>query len=226
MWIDILATGSTGNAILINDGYTKLLLDAGLSFGKLSRLTDTSRVSGVLITHEHKDHCLAVEKLLERGNKCYMSAGTWKAGLWNNDVKRIRSFEEFDIGTWKVMAFPVFHDTAEPVGFICYSKILKKKLLYVIDTGKLPMNFGKLNYVLIECNYSEQTMSPDLHPAAKYRIRRSHLSLEDVIEFLGRCDKPSLEEIYLLHLSSRNANVDLFKSEVESATGLPVYTAE
>lgn len=219
-----MATGSDGNAILLNDGYSKLLLDAGLSFGKLSRLTDTSRLSGVLITHEHKDHCLAVEKLIERGTKCYMTTGTWKAGLWSSEAKRIHSFEEFDIGTWKVMAFPVFHDCAEPVGFLCYSKVLKKQVLYAVDTGKLPMNFKGINYLLIECNYSEATMKEELHPAAKYRIRRSHLSLEEVIEFIGRCDKNQIDEIYLLHVSSRNANVDYFKSEVESATGLPVYT--
>lgn len=53
--VRVLASGSSGNCYLIDDGRTKLLLEAGIPFKKIRQELDwkTSELAGVLISHEH-----------------------------------------------------------------------------------------------------------------------------------------------------------------------------
>ncbi len=69
-----LASGSTGNALLIEAGpqaRTKLLIDAGLSARLLTQRLQSvgvrlSQLQGVLVTHEHSDHVLGLPMLVKR----------------------------------------------------------------------------------------------------------------------------------------------------------------
>jgi beta-lactamase superfamily II metal-dependent hydrolase len=59
--VTILASGSSGNAILAKAGNTSILIDAGLSAKRLQALlaslqAPTETLSGILLTHEHVDH--------------------------------------------------------------------------------------------------------------------------------------------------------------------------
>jgi len=56
-----LASGSSGNAILVTAADASLLVDAGLGVRTLKRLLEArgvapSSLSGILLTHEHIDH--------------------------------------------------------------------------------------------------------------------------------------------------------------------------
>jgi phosphoribosyl 1,2-cyclic phosphodiesterase len=69
-----LASGSSGNALLVEagpQGRTRLLIDAGIGFSQLiPRLqsvgVNPKQLRGILITHEHSDHVLALPALLKR----------------------------------------------------------------------------------------------------------------------------------------------------------------
>ena len=52
-----LASSSHGNAYLVEDGTTCLLIECGVSWKKLQKLTGfgVSGIAGCLISHEHKD---------------------------------------------------------------------------------------------------------------------------------------------------------------------------
>ena len=56
MKIKTYASGSIGNLYTIDDGETKLILEAGLSYKKIIEKLDwrISCAHGVLITHEHR----------------------------------------------------------------------------------------------------------------------------------------------------------------------------
>ena len=55
MQIEILGSSSLGNAYIVNDGKTSLLLDCGLSMSEMQAKSDfrVSQVSGCLISHQH-----------------------------------------------------------------------------------------------------------------------------------------------------------------------------
>jgi phosphoribosyl 1,2-cyclic phosphodiesterase len=82
-----------------------------------------------------------------------------------------------------------------------------------------------MNIAAIEANWSEETMSPDLHPTAARRIKRSHMSVDRAIDLLKANDISTLREIHLLHLSDGNSNAEVFQTKVERATGKMTFVA-
>ena len=70
MRICIFASGSGGNCLLLSDGSTHVLVDAGISMRRIEaslREADIamSDITGVLITHEHSDHISGLKMLLK-----------------------------------------------------------------------------------------------------------------------------------------------------------------
>src|ERR687895_1803503 len=70
MKITVLGSGSTGNAVLICAGRTRVLVDAGLSAKETVRRLalvgeDVAALDGVVVTHEHSDHAGGLRVLLK-----------------------------------------------------------------------------------------------------------------------------------------------------------------
>lgn len=228
--IKTLATGSKGNCYWITDGSTPLLLECGISFKQIQQGVnfETSSLGGVLVTHEHKDHCKGVESVLNRGLNVYMSQGTNDAlQLDNHRIKIVKSKEQFRIGTWTILPFDVQHDVNEPLGFLLQSDN-GSKLLFATDTYYIKYKFSGLTHLMIECNYDQQTLDENVesgrvHPAMRKRVMRSHFSLENLIEFFKANDLSKVEEIHLLHLSDGNSNVERIFKAVARATGKMIF---
>jgi metal-dependent hydrolase (beta-lactamase superfamily II) len=55
MDIDVIGSGSSGNAYIISDGYTKVLLECGIKFNKLQRGCGYKlhEIQACLISHGH-----------------------------------------------------------------------------------------------------------------------------------------------------------------------------
>lgn len=227
MLINHIASGSSGNAIIVDDGSSKLLLDAGIRYKDIARWIRPTDLAGVLVTHEHQDHAKAVPELMRRGIEVYMSLGTRDniPDIEKESFNPLAHLCQREIGTWIVVPFDVIHDCAEPMGFLFQSTVTGKKGVYIVDSGLVEYNFSGITHWLIECNYSEPLLEDGPYEDfLKDRVRRNHFSLEDLKTFLGDSDLSEAEEIYLLHLSSANGDEEGFKKEIQRLTGLPVYT--
>lgn len=228
--IKTLATGSKGNCYYITDGSTPLLLECGISFKQIQQGVhfETSNLGGVLVTHEHKDHCKGVESVLNRGLDVYMSQGTREAlSLEHHRIKTVKSKEQFRVGSWTILPFDVQHDVNEPLGFLLQSDH-GGKLLFATDTYYVKYRFKGLTHIMIECNYDQQTLDENvdsgrIHPAMKKRVMRSHFSLENLLEFFKANDLSRVEEIHLLHLSDGNSNIERIFKAVARATGKMIF---
>lgn len=246
MKINHIASGSSGNAILVDDGHSQLLLDAGISYSKLARQVKLSKVAAVLITHEHLDHCKAVPELVRRGFRVYMSEGTCRELCGNErlpsgrkrmgmnplqvGITELEAGKEFEIASWKVLPFDVIHDAAEPMGFFFHSTMSGKRGVYIADSGLIEYDFKGVTHWILEANYIEEKLAAGDYPeVVKRRIRRNHFSLKSLKIFLGTAKKKGLlrqtEEIWLVHLSDGNSDEQRFKDEIQRLTGVPVYTA-
>ena len=67
----VLASGSSGNALLVRSGDCSVLVDAGLSARRLGAGLEACGVapaslSGILLTHEHGDHTKGLKVFLEK----------------------------------------------------------------------------------------------------------------------------------------------------------------
>jgi len=227
----VLASGSSGNCYLIDDGRTRLLLEAGITFRELRQELEfgVSNLGGCLISHEHQDHAKATGELMRMGVDCYMSRGTAEAlGLGGHRLHIIEALAQLQIGPWQVLPFDTIHNAAEPVGFLLASE--KEKLLCVTDTAYIKHRFRGLTHIMIECNYSKQILDQNVRSGftnseLKRLIIQNHMSLETLKEMLRANDLSQVQEIHLLHLSDANADARMFKREIESLTGKPVKIA-
>ena len=71
MRVCVLASGSGGNAIYVQQGATRVLIDAGLSGREIdARLrsidVDVSKLMGIVVSHEHGDHISGVGVLARK----------------------------------------------------------------------------------------------------------------------------------------------------------------
>jgi phosphoribosyl 1,2-cyclic phosphodiesterase len=227
-----LASSSAANATVIDDGATRVLLDAGVRWSELRRALGfaAAELGGVLITHEHQDHCRAAAELARRGLDVYATAGTLEAlRLTHHRARVIAAGERFEVGSFAVLPFSAVHDAAEPVGFFLASN-RGARVLYATDTAYIGHTFDGLTHVLVECNYSLELMrrrvfAGDLRLEQKSRVLRNHLGLERVVAMLEANDLTAVREIHLLHLSDGNADAERFRAVVRAATGKPVYIA-
>lgn len=203
-----LASSSKGNAYLVSDGETVLLLECGLPYKKLAEksgftLMDTT---ACFVTHEHKDHSRAAGQLIRHGVPVYMSEGTARAlELWDAEV--IEPDKPVTFGALRVMAFRVSHDAADPVGYLIDDTRTGERLFFAADTRGLSYIVPRLTYIAVECNYEESLLaaSQRIPESLKNRIRHSHFEVEDVIRWLKKQDLSRVLTIYLLHLSAGNS---------------------
>lgn len=224
MEINVLASGSKGNCYLIGDGQSKLLLDCGIPFGDIQEACGfnlVDEINGVLVTHEHGDHIKAAQRLMKSAINVYASRGTLEAGhLSGHRAKVLKPQIQTHISTFVVLPFDVEHDAAEPLGFLIKSEVTGEKLLYFTDTFYLKYRFGKLHYIMGECNFSrdiaernvqEGYLRADLLP----RLHKSHMSLEHFLDFLRANDMSEVRSVYLLHLSDGNSDEQMFIDKVK-----------
>lgn len=238
MNIKVIGSGSSGNCYRIDDGKTALLIECGLPIKKIKAGCnyDLSAISGCLITHEHGDHILAANDLMKAGVDVYMTKGTAVAGgaetyrlkLWHRDgVDGINNpyYHTVKIGTFSVKPFMVHHDAAEPVGYLIESKATGEKLLFVTDTYYIDYTFDGLTHVMVEANFSAESLANSENDPRRSRLRHSHMSIENCIELLKANDLSRAKEIWLIHLSSSNGDIEGFKCKVQEATGAVVRIA-
>ena len=133
-----LASSSHGNAYLVEDGTTCLLIECGVSWKKLQKLTGfgVSGIAGCLISHEHKDHAGCYEQLIRSGVPVYASRGTAEA-LGCEQLEPLEDREVVTLGSFDILPFPTFHDAAEPMGFLIRSRTDGDKLVFATDTVNL-----------------------------------------------------------------------------------------
>lgn len=226
MNIKCIGSGSKGNAYLLNDGYTTLLIECGVPFKKIQQACNfkTSEIAGCLITHEHKDHCKCVDDVLKRGIDVYCTYGTAKA-LNIQDNPYFNGFLDlynliYTAGSFVFKEFKTEHDAAEPCGFLIESSKTLERLLYITDSYYCRYTFANLTDIMIECNYDDESLihSND-NVALRKRVLRSHMSLNNCVEFLKSNDLSRVDCIHLIHLSDRNSDEERMKRKVAEATG-------
>ena len=224
------ASGSAGNCYVIGNGQTTIMVDPGLPIRKLQKLTGYLMPDAVLCTHEHMDHAKAVGDLMQRGIDCYMTKGTAEAlGLSGHRCHIIKACGSATIGNIKVSAFDTQHDAAEPCGFLLQDD--GDKLLYATDTYFIKYTFKGLTKIMVEANYAypivEYNLRQGLIPKAlAKRLMSSHFAIENVLDFLKANDLSNVKEIWLIHLSAKNSDGQLFQDKVMGLTGIPTYIAK
>ena len=219
------ASSSAGNAYLVSDGQTHILIECGLTHKKLQQACgfNTMSINAVLVSHEHKDHCQCIEKILASGIPCYMTQGTAAAldlpeKLLDLATEMVAG-EQFTIGTMLIMPFQTFHDAQEPTGFVIQSTVDWDIFAFATDTVNLPYNFPGVNILAVEANFQQDILDrcERMPEKTRHRISNTHMEIDKLCQCLQRMDLRACREIYLLHLSGATSHEGQFINKVRRA---------
>ena len=215
-----LASSSAGNAYVVSDEETHVLLECGISHSKLQKLSgfSLSEFQACLVTHEHKDHAKSVAELISRGMAVYMSQGTAEA-LETEGAELIESMAQFNVGSLDIVPFTTFHDAREPLGFLIKSRVDGDVLAFATDTVNLRYKFPGLNILAIEANYDKAILDrcERMPEKVRYRITNSHMEIDTLCDYLRSLDLSQCREIHLLHLSDATSHEGHFINKVARA---------
>jgi phosphoribosyl 1,2-cyclic phosphodiesterase len=219
MRVAVLGSGSSGNAVVVESGSKRLLVDAGFSCRELERrlgllAIDPSTIDALVLTHEHGDHCRGASRLARRhGMVVHATAGTLEGtGLEGEQVSTavIRSGETAEIGGFEVEPFAIPHDAREPVGLVIEDP-RGHRLGVVADLGTTSrLAWGRLvdlDVLILETNHDLEMLRSGPYPwPLKQRVagRHGHLSNREASEGIPELLSDRLGWVVLYHLSRTN----------------------
>ena len=221
----ILASGSKGNAALVEHKNKLVLLDCGLSYKMLREKMEIvgariSDITDVLLTHEHSDHIVGLEKFVkETGNKPHMTHGTSIIlKLGKQDFIPIRAGSQVDLGDGLIaMPYAIPHDAREAVHFRFHAE--GAVLAFATDIGKANGHISEIleecNALVLECNYEDELLDNNLryphHIKQRIKGDEGHLSNEQAGRLLSKIAWHGLSLVVAAHLSDNNNNAKLAK---------------
>jgi phosphoribosyl 1,2-cyclic phosphodiesterase len=226
-----LGSGSSGNALLVEVGATRVLVDAGFHAGTIrARLrqwgVSPQSITAILLTHEHTDHaCGAMEFATLFGVPLVANEPTLdavsRAATSDKPPERqtLAPGAPTRLGSVEVTSFPISHDAVAPVGYLLSSGAWR--VCVVTDTGEVTPPMAEAlraaHVLVIEANHDEERLLSGPYPwHLKRRIRSAtgHLSNAQTAAALAGALDESPRWVWLAHLSRTNNTPDLARTMV------------
>ncbi|HEX2162788.1 MAG TPA: MBL fold metallo-hydrolase [Thermoanaerobaculia bacterium] len=234
MRVAVLGSGSQGNAVVVEAGGKRLLLDAGFSCREIEKRlarvgVAAESLAGVVVTHEHRDHVRGADRLARRWRlPIYATGGTLEHAHGLSDAARrqtrtLASGVPVEVDGFVVEPFAIPHDAAEPVGLVVTAPD-GCRLGLAGDLGSRSRlawaRLAELDVLLLETNHDLDMLRSGPYPwVLKQRIasRHGHLSNRDAADGLAEllCDR--LRWVVCYHLSQTNNLPHLAAEEVVRA---------
>jgi phosphoribosyl 1,2-cyclic phosphodiesterase len=229
-----LGSGSQGNALVVEAGHTRLLLDCGFGLGestaRLARLGLEPRdLNAIVVTHEHDDHIGGVARLARKYElPVYLTYGTLTALDGERaavaEITIIDSHTPFAVGDIEVRPYPVPHDAREPAQFVFGDG--NATLGVLTDAGAstphIVTMLSGLTALVLECNHdSDMLANGSYPPSLKRRIasRFGHLANDVAAQLLAGLDCSRLQHLIAAHLSQQNNTPELARAAMAGAIG-------
>jgi phosphoribosyl 1,2-cyclic phosphodiesterase len=228
----VLASGSDGNATLVEGGGARVLLDAGLGPRQLAeRLlaagVDPASLDAILVSHEHGDHARGASAFSRKwGVPIASNRGTIAAaGLVPEKLPPLQGIEPgatLAIARLTIRAVAVPHDAARPVAFVLAAA--GAAFGHATDVGHLARGLVEAlrgcDALLLESNYDPAMLRDGPYPwSLKQRILGplGHLSNGDVARLLEKGLGEQCRQLVLAHLSRKNNHPELALLAAEEA---------
>lgn len=218
--VSALASGSSGNAFLVEAAGTRLLFDAGLNAATLEyylrlRGVAASQLAAIFISHEHIDHLRGAGTLARRYRlPVVASEGTFLAGAWQLGALLDKVVQplgrEVNVGGVTVRSFAVSHDAAETAGF--WIEACGRSIVICTDLGcetaSIREALEAADLLVIEANHDVQRLWRGPYPyPLKKRVAGNYGHLGNaeaarLVSEVARDGRP--RTVWLAHLSAAN----------------------
>ena len=226
-----LGSGSEGNALLVEVGNTRVLMDCGFglqdSISRLAKLgVSPDQLNGIVVTHEHGDHIGGVAKLARKFNlDVWLTYGTLRAQTkaFANITKlhEIDAHTMFAIGDVQIQPYPVPHDATEPVQYVFGDGARRLGVLTDVgcSTPHIEATLSACDALVLECNHDSEMLANGDYPySLKQRVggRYGHLNNQQSAEILAKLDVSRLQHLIAAHLSHKNNTPELAVAALSS----------
>lgn len=216
MWL--LGSGSRGNAVVLESGGSRVVVDAGFTPGILTARMQSvgiapESVEGIVVTHEHTDHVRGVRLLCERyGWTAHATTGTITAcrDLDICNAVPFRTGDGLSIGDIDFLSVRSSHDAADPVVLVATSRSSGARTGIAYDLGFATQSvtdaMRDLDMLVLEANHDELMLHSGPYPAsvrARIAGRSGHLSNGCAAQFAREVAHRGLRQIVLAHLSEK-----------------------
>ena len=224
MLLKCVNTGSqNGNCYILENNTEALILDAGVRYKDVLKALDynISKVTGLLLTHEHGDHTKAFKDFIRSGIPVYGCDELQDALEVINGEKITGWIEKrpHRAGSFWITPFYLPHDGTPNFGYLIDLPEDSGRLLYATDFEYIPYSFKsiRVNYFLLESNHISELVD---RTEAKYaHSLRGHSELETVKEIIKVNKTPDMRNVILCHLSEDWSDPDRMKSEIQQVAG-------
>lgn len=229
--VHTLASGSSGNALVLSWDGGNILVDAGISCRRIRQGLQAlglglSDLSSVCITHTHSDHISGLQTLLKYTDcPIYASAAAGRdlARRMVLPEDRLREAEgTFFVKDCAVTAFPTSHDAPGSRGYRFDTPDGGFGLL--TDSGVVTPEaeavLPGVALAVLEANHDVEALRSGPYPYyLKKRILgpAGHLRNEDAAAFAAALARAGAREIVLAHLSQENNTPAMALRAVEAA---------
>ena len=224
-----VASGSTGNCMLLEIDGRHLVIDLGVSASMLRSAMSVNGlawedVDAVLITHTHSDHVRGLGVCMKRIHAPIFMSHSSKNTLMLENATALNYSARTEIlpDLW-VTAIPTSHDCPGSIGFLI--ETANTRFGYLTDLGVIPEGvtelFSGCDCIVLESNHDEEMLRYGPYPAyLKRRIlsEHGHLSNEACAEALAQFAETGTGCFFLAHLSQENNRPSLALESARKAT--------
>jgi phosphoribosyl 1,2-cyclic phosphodiesterase len=214
-----LASGSAGNATLVELASTRLLVDAGLSARALAeRLRrvglEPGALDAILLTHEHVDHARGARRLSKLHGVPVISFPETLDAMDCSHVhlaawQPLVAGRRLALGDLVIEPFPVPHDARYTAGFVLHGEGLQVGIATDLGhaTTLVVERLRRCDLVMIESNHDDRMLLDGPYPwHVKQRVqgRYGHLSNHEAAAVLRQAVGDGCRAVVLAHLSESN----------------------
>jgi len=219
MKIEVIGTGSSGNAFLFDE---TIMIDIGLPYSKLKDAA--KNVSHVLLTHVHGDHlnvssarkmAVNTEAIFVCGE--FLAPTILKIGIDEDRIMIVEAGRVYNMGNYKVSPVSLYHDV-ENFGYRIATD--DHRHFHATDTATLDgITAHGYDSATIECNHDEERALELIDEAKEsgefchlQGAMNSHLSVQQAIKF---CKDNKIKKLIPVHIGGSTR-----KEVVESLKGV------
>ena len=218
MKVWVLGSGSEGNAVLIESGETRVLVDAGFGTRTLSRRLAAIKIApasieACIVTNEHGDHVRgAAAGARKWGWALYASEGTVDAWteLQDANCSRVPVGASVTLSRVVLTTYDTPHDAASPIGVRVTADVTGANAVVCTDIGHASASVRALcssaDILVLESNHDETMLASGPYPPsvrARISSHVGHLSNRASAALARDMVHRDLAHVVLAHLSAQ-----------------------
>lgn len=216
MKVWVLGSGSSGNAVLVECGESRVVVDCGFGTrtiaGRLRSIgIAPASIEACIVTHEHADHIKGAAAASRKwGWSLFASIGT--VDVWE-DLRRVRCTrvpvgESVILPHMTMTTYAVPHDAVSPIGVRLTSTATGASAVVCTDLGHASVSARALcrdaDILVLESNHDEAMLRAGPYPPsvqARIASRVGHLSNRAAADLARESVNRNLAHVVLAHIS-------------------------